>query len=113
MSQHAAAPSTSPAPTPASTRWPSITHDSAPATAGITQKSIDTAAAPCTLMARTYSDTARVALSSTTAAIAAAAWAPLRISKGIVAASAAAGTNATAFCTALAARKSTPPQNRC
>jgi len=53
FSQHASAPSTSPTPVPMSTRWPSISQDSTPATAGMTQNSIDTAAAPCRLIART------------------------------------------------------------
>jgi hypothetical protein len=46
LSHTAAAPITSPTPMPMSGRWPSISHDSRPATAGMTANSIATAAAP-------------------------------------------------------------------
>ncbi len=93
-----------PMPVPTSTCSPSSAHDNTPATPGIRQNSIATAAAPCRLMARTYSDTVRVAFTSTTAATAATACAPLWITNGESAASASVGTRATAFCTVLAAR---------
>lgn len=63
---------TSPIPMPMSTRWPSRSQDNRPATAGMTQNSIATAAAPNVLTERTYSEVHSVALSSTTAATAAA-----------------------------------------
>jgi hypothetical protein len=65
------------------------------------------------LMARTYNDNASVAFSSTTAAIASTAFAVWWTANGVRAVRTAAGTKATAFCTALVARKSTSAQKRC
>jgi len=111
--QHAIAPSTNPTPVPMSTRWPSISHESTPATAGITQNSIATAAAPCRLIARTYSDTPSVALSRITPATASHAFVASWTTNGVVSMRIIAGTNATAFWTAVEARKSMSAQNRC
>ncbi|MDT5147213.1 MAG: hypothetical protein QOC58_1858 [Mycobacterium sp.] len=65
MSQHASAPASNPTATPASGRWPSISHDSTAATAGMTANSMATAAAPWVLIARRYRLTASVAFNST------------------------------------------------
>ena len=53
FSQHARPPATRPIAMPMSGRCPSMNQDSTAATAGMTANSIVTAAAPCTLMART------------------------------------------------------------
>jgi hypothetical protein len=64
------------------------------------------------LIARTYSVMHSVALSSTTAATAPAAFHGSTTVNGMTVASATTGTTATAFCSAAVARKSTPEQNR-
>jgi len=98
---------------PASGRWPSITHANRPATAGITQNSIDTVAAPWRLIARTYIVMHSVALSSTTAATAATACDGLCTVSGENDASTTTGPMHAAFCSVAVTRKSTPTQNRC
>jgi hypothetical protein len=113
FSQHAAAPNTSPTPVPTSTRCPSISQDITPATAGMMQNSMATAAAPCRLIARTYSDNPSVALSRTTPATAITAMVGSYTANGVVSERISAGTKATAFCTPVEARKSTSAQKRC
>jgi hypothetical protein len=87
FSQQAAAPITRPTAIPTSGRWPSINHESSPATAGMTANSMATAAAPWLLTARTYIVMQSVALSSTTAATAPAAFQGSVTWNGVTAAS--------------------------
>jgi hypothetical protein len=79
----------------------------------MTANNIATAAAPYMLIARTYSVMHKVALNRTTAATAPAAFHGSVTSNAMIVANAAAGSTATAFCSAAVARKSTPEQNRC
>lgn len=104
---------TSPIPMPMSTRWPSRSQDNRPATAGMTQNSIATAAAPNVLTERTYSEVHSVALSSTTAATAAAPFQGSWTALGVRSANAPAGSSPDRFWMVLLTRKSTSAQKRC